>query len=607
MGRSSGNDLLVAASRHGEPLILTKEQRSRHLYVTGSTGSGKSKFLEYLIRQDILNWRKSGECGLLLLDPHGAIYDGLMSWLARTSYIYERPVVPIDLRRDDWVVAYNLLRQREQVAASVVTDNLVDALAYVWGAGGTDQTPLFARIATAVFQALYEHKLTLVEALKILEFSGHEFRAALARGTKDEATRVTLEGLNALKPSDYQAQVGSTHNRFQRLLRNASLRSAFGQTEVSFDFGQALRDGGIVLVSLATESGTVSQENASTFATLMLADLWTAAKERGKGSDPKPFYLYIDEFQRFVSPTIAENLDEARGFGLHLTLAHQYPSQLIEASREYGQRLYESVMENARSKVVFSLSLRERNLAPLADWLYSGTYDPSRVKHELYSTKVMDYSEETRGVTARGTSRGTARSEARGTGVGAATAHGETMSGTYDGVVLLNPMQWSSSTSQVATSTDTTTRGDSESESESESISEVPVFIPIFGKELSSVQFSPLEEQRFQAEQRIMLQKDRHATARFLGMHAPVELRTPDLPSRPADEESVEEHRQEQLAKWPFVLSCEEAQARLEKRSAAITLPANAPETEPVSYKRRVSSRARMKAHVGSKEDTPGD
>jgi hypothetical protein len=604
MGRSFGNDLLVAASRHGEPLILTREQRSRHLYVTGSTGSGKSKFLEYLIRQDIMNWRKSGECGLLLLDPHGAIYDGLMAWLARTSYIYERPVVPIDLRRDDWVVAYNLLRQREKVAASVVTDNLVDALAYVWGAGGTDQTPLFARIATAVFQALYEHKLTLVEALKILEFSGHEFRAALARGTKDEATRVTLEGLNALKPSDYQAQVGSMHNRFQRLLRNVSLRSAFGQTEVSFDFGQALREGSIVLVSLATESGTVSQENASTFATLMLADLWTAAKERGKGSDPKPFYLYIDEFQRFVSPTIAENLDEARGFGLHLTLAHQYPSQLIEASREYGQRLYESVMENARSKVVFSLSLRERNLAPLADWLYSGTYDPSRVKHELHNTKVMGYSEETREVTAHGTSRGTARSEARGTGVGAATGQSETTSGGYGGVLLLNPMQWSSSTSQVATSTDTTTRGDSESGSESESVSEVPVFIPIFGKELSSVQFSPLEEQRFQAEQRIMMQKDRHATARFLGITAPVELRTPELSSRPGNEESVEEHRQEQLAKWPFVLSCEEAQARLEKRSAAVAISSIAPETEPESYKRRVGARGTNK-HAGSEDDTP--
>jgi hypothetical protein len=455
-----------------------------------------------------------------------------------------------------------------------------------------------------VFQTLYEHGLTLVEVLKVLEFGSHEFRAALARGTKDEVARVTLERLNALKPSDYQMETESTLNRFQRLLRNESLRAAFGQTEVSFDFGQAFREGSIVLVSLATERGTVSQENARTFATLMLADLWTAAKERGKGTDPKPFYLYIDEFQRFVTPTIAENLDEARGFGLHLTLAHQYPSQLIEASREYGQRLYESVMENARSKVVFSLSLRDRNLAPLADWLYSGTYDPSRRKLELYSRKVMDYAEETREITGRATSRGTARSEARGAGVSTGTGQNETISGAYDGVLLLNPMQRSSGTSQVATSSDTTTRGDSESESESASVSEVPVFIPIFGEELSSVQFLSLEEQRFQAEQRIMFQKDRHATARFLNMTAPVELRIPDLPSRPGDEERMEKYRQEQLAKLPFMLSCEEAHARLKKRSAALTLPPIAPETEPESYKRRVSSRARMKAY-GSGGEPP--
>jgi hypothetical protein len=68
MARPSGNDLLIATSLSGgEPLMLKKEQRSRHLYVTGSTGSGKSKFLEHLIRQDIMNWRKGGECGLLLL------------------------------------------------------------------------------------------------------------------------------------------------------------------------------------------------------------------------------------------------------------------------------------------------------------------------------------------------------------------------------------------------------------------------------------------------------------------------------------------------------------------------------------------------------------
>jgi hypothetical protein len=96
------------------------------------------------------------------------------------------------------------------VAPSVVTDNLVDALTYVWRASGTDQTPLLARIATAVFQALYEHKLTLAEALKLLEFPNHAFRATLAQGIKDEASRGTLEELNALRSLDYHMQIGIT-------------------------------------------------------------------------------------------------------------------------------------------------------------------------------------------------------------------------------------------------------------------------------------------------------------------------------------------------------------------------------------------------------------
>jgi hypothetical protein len=263
-------------------------------------------------------------------------------------------------------------------------------------------------------------------------------------------------------------------------------------------------------------------------------------------------------------------------------------------------------MENAKSKVVFSLSLRDRNLAPLADWLYSGTFDPNRIKLELYSRKVMDYAEETREITGRATSRGTGRSEARGEAVGTGSVQGESWGASGDGAIILPPTQWTHSTAESRASTDTSSRGQSESESESESVSEVPVFIPIFGEERSSVQYSPLEEQRFQAEQRIMMQKERHATARFLDMNTPVEIRTPDVSPLFVREGRVETYRLEQLAKLPYVLSCEEAQARLEKRHSALVLPSIAPETEPVSYKRRVPSRATMKKHVGSKDDTGG-
>jgi hypothetical protein len=143
--------------------------------------------------------------------------------------------------------------------------------------------------------------------------------------------------------------------------------------------------------------------------------------------------VVCDEFQRFVSPTISANLDEARGFGLHLTLAHQFPSQLVNASREHGQGLYESVMENTRTKVVFSLSLQEKNLAPLADWLFMGMYDPDQVKHELYATKVMDYMEETRTVNTRGESRGETRSDSSGTGSNTGNMRVDGSSGSFEG------------------------------------------------------------------------------------------------------------------------------------------------------------------------------
>ena len=180
-----------------------------------------------------------------------------MQWLTRHRYVYNRPIIPIDLRRDDWVVAYNLLRERK-AAASVITANMVDALAYVWGAGSTDATPLFARTATMVFRALYERKLTLSDALSILEHANQDFRAALAQAIEDEVTRESLKRMNTLRTADYNAEVGSTLNRFQRLLGNNLLKATFGQPDISLDLGAALKEGHILLVSLATEGGTVS-------------------------------------------------------------------------------------------------------------------------------------------------------------------------------------------------------------------------------------------------------------------------------------------------------------------------------------------------------------
>ena len=153
----------------------------------------------------------------------------------------------------------------------------------------------------------------------------------------------------------------------------------FGQTEVSFDFRRAMDEGWIVLANLSQEGAQVSAADTALLGRLLLADLWTAAKERGKPRDAsqiRPFYVYVDEFQTFVTPTLAENLDQARGFGLHLTMGHQYPSQLSDQGPE-GKRVLNSIMANAASKVVFRTEI-PADLPMLAQWLFMGTMDPEQ-------------------------------------------------------------------------------------------------------------------------------------------------------------------------------------------------------------------------------------
>jgi hypothetical protein len=114
----------------------------------------------------------------------------------------------------------------------------------------------------------------------------------------------------------------------------------------------------------------------------------------------------------------------------------------------------------------------------------------------------------------------------------------------------------------------------------------------------------PIEEQKFRAEQRIMFQPDRHAIVRVRGMKAPVAIVTPEVESGRRTVETVEEYRREQLAKWPFSLSYEEANQRLVERKKTLRIATPATEPEPVSYKRPVKKpRATIKTHAGGEQE----
>lgn len=580
MRRIPGNSLKLGSVKgFVAPLEMTPEMRSTHLYICGATGTGKSKMLESLVRQDIKNWHKS-KCGALIIDPHGSLYDSLINWTAwNEPYLKDVPIVPIDLRQNDWTIGYNVMRPRTVADPSVVISNFVQAMAYVWGADGTQGTPLFARLAKEVLWPVYEKNLTLYEVQHLINRTNKRLRTELTSGLSKGSVAQGWQFSNGLSPRDFDAQFSSTVNRFYSFLDTEKLRLMFGMSGASLDLGKALEEGQIIIANLSTESARVSEEDAALFATLLLSDLWTAAKERGKGleqGDVKPFYVYIDEFQNFVTPTIAKNLDQARGFGLHLTLANQFPRQILHAGAN-GAQVYDSVMANARSKVVFSIE-GEENLKPLAQSLFMGVMNPDEIKLKLYSRKVMDYVEEERII------RSSSENWSDGTGEFTGTTNTESMGGAIYGGSEQDARLWNQSNAGSSGTSRTNMRGGSKGESR------VPFQKAIFGKELSSVQYRGLDEQLFRAMACLFDQQQRHGVARLVGMREPVSIVTPIVEKKPTKKPMAEAFLNRKYEKLPFALRSDEANkqitAREQKMAGGQTSVVR--EAEPIPTRRKL-------------------
>ena len=255
---------------------------------------------------------------------------------------------------------------------------------------------------------------------------------------------------------------------------------------------------------------------------------------------------------------MSSSLDQARGFGLHFTMSHQYPSQLSDQGSD-GKRVLNSVMANAASKVVFRTEIPS-DLPDLAQWLFMGTMDPEQIKLQLYSTKVVAYHEEER----------QSATESRSSGRG-----GGTSSGKSAGIGTTRPIERpEDSDYEVGSESESSGESDGNSEqwseSENSSVSTSSVLIPELGQELSSVQFASLEEQLFRAMKTLFAQDPRQCVVRLAGMKAPVALQTFDMNPLPHKPKKIVDFIAACTKRWPFILPAAEARRRLAERSTVL-------------------------------------
>lgn len=389
----TSNLFLGTESEKGNRVFLTPSDRSTHVHIIGSTGTGKSKLMEHMIREDIIESR-----GLCLIDPHGYLYKDILRWYATKDL--KRKIVLFDPAEDDWSFGFNPLRKSSKDLSHQV-DSMVKACAKVWGADSLNQTPLLKRNLRNIFYVLAEKGLTLLESQYLFSPVQNEVREFLVRDCGDPIVKDQWDYYNQLDPKRFEEAFSSSINRLVEFLAAPRMRRIFGQLSKTIDFRLLMDEGYILLVNLSSGQ-RVSTENARMLGTLMVNEMFLCATERPPKS--KPFYLYIDEFGLFVNEDIGRILDEGRKFGLHLILAHQHLSQL----EEEDPKVYKSVLGDAKTKIVFG-GLPAEDADIMAAEIFSGEIDFDEEKKAFRKRAVVDYVEETRTTIGRGygTSRAT--------------------------------------------------------------------------------------------------------------------------------------------------------------------------------------------------------
>jgi hypothetical protein len=232
-------------------------------------------------------------------------------------------------------------------------------------------------------------------------------------------------------------------------------------------------------------------------------------------------------------------------------------------------------MANARSKIVFSLE-GEDNLKPLAQSLFMGVFNPDEIKLRLHSRKVMDYVERVWTVISEG--------ENWSDGIG--EFDGTTDTGSEGGAIQDGAEQeakiWNLANAISRGTSRTNMKGGSRSEGK------VPYLMPIFGEEVSSVQYRSLEEQLHRAMAALFDQKQRHGVARLVGMRAPLNIVTPIVDREPTSKQMEDSFLTRSYEKLPFALRSTEAHKQIEERQQKILAGSSHDSAGPVATRRRI-------------------
>ncbi|MBU6490544.1 DUF87 domain-containing protein [Patescibacteria group bacterium] len=325
--------LLGANSYRGQEtrIYLDPEDRLRHLYIIGQTGTGKTGLMKSMIIQDI----KNGE-GCCFIDPHGSDILDILAAVPPERYKDVIYFDPADLSRPFGLnfLEYDFSRPEQK---TFIVNELLMIFRRLYGDVPESMGPAFEQYFRNATQLVMEDPAsgsTILDIARVL--SNSDFRRAKLNKSMNPIVNQFWNEIASKAGGDAALEniVPYITNKFDDFTANDFIRPIVGQQESSFKFREVMDNKKILLVNLS--KGRLGERNANLLGLIIVGKLFMAALARA--DNPRaaypPFYLYIDEFQNVTTDSIPGILSEARKYKLALTVAHQFLNQIEEKTRD---------------------------------------------------------------------------------------------------------------------------------------------------------------------------------------------------------------------------------------------------------------------------------
>jgi len=304
-------------------VFMERDDRRRHMYIIGKTGTGKTEFLKQMVMQDIQN----GE-GLAVIDPHGDLIEDVLKLMpakrAEDVILFD----PSDTQRP---MGFNMLDAQTEEQKHYVVSSIIGLMYKLFDPNKTGIIgPRFEHaIRNAMLTVMYEKGSTFIEVVRALTDSN--FVQELLPKVEDPIVRRYWTDQIAQTSDFHKSEVlDYIVSKFGRFVTNKMIRNIIGQSDSAFEFRKIMDDGKILLVNLA--KGKIGEENSSFLGLILVPKILVAAMSRQNipMDQRRDFFLYVDEFQNFATPDFAQILSEARKYRLNLIVANQFIGQMEE-------------------------------------------------------------------------------------------------------------------------------------------------------------------------------------------------------------------------------------------------------------------------------------